>query len=240
MRYLSFLLTALTLAGQSNPNRLTLNWLVREDIFAGLMDNDHARFAKGLETLNAVGRHYPEASVFAWRYTAEVTQAVWAHEAKDPVAFNRHYGLALTYLDQSRKSSSAATAVLPEIFEGATLVVMADRLPEALRKGAWERAYQAYAKLDELKVATLDKIPMHMKGESLSGLAATAYRTGREAEMIKTLERIQAAMPKTPYAVIAKKWAEEPEARAKVKFVCISCHEPNRLGNRIELSNLVK
>jgi hypothetical protein len=109
-----------------------------------------------------------------------------------------------------------------------------------MRKGAWERAYQAYAKLDELQVSYLDKFPMHMKGESLSGLAASAYRTGREAEMMKTLERMQAGLAKTPYAAVAKKWAEDPAARSKVKMVCISCHEPNRLGNRVELSHAVK
>lgn len=240
MRCLCILFAALNLGAQPNPNRLTIDWLVREDIFAGLIDNDPVRFAKGLETLNTVGRHYPEASVFAWRYTAEAVQAVWAHEAKDTISFNRHYALALTYLDQSRKTSSGNYATIPEIFEGATMAVLAERMPEALRRGSWERAYKAYAKLDELQSSQVDKFPMHMKGESLSGLAATAYRTGREAEMMKTLERIQAGMPKTPYAAVAKKWADEPEARAKVKFVCISCHEPNRLGNRLELSLAVK
>jgi hypothetical protein len=79
-----------------------------------------------------------------------------------------------------------------------------------------------------------------MKGESLAGLAATAYRTGREAELTKTLERMQGMLAKTPYASVAKKWAEDPAARSKVKMVCISCHEPNRLGNRIAMSHAVK
>ena len=240
MRYLFLVLGAFSLCAQSNPNRLNVDWLVREDIFAGLLENDRVRLEKGLETLNAVSKSYSERSVLAWRYSAEVMKAVWAYEAKDMVSFNRHYGVALTYLDQCRKLSTGDAANLPEIFEGATMVVLADRLPEAMRKGAWERAYQAYAKLDELQVSYLDKLPMHMKGESLSGLAATAYRTGREAELTKTLERMQAGLAKTPYAAVAKKWAEDPSARSKVKMVCISCHEPNRLGNRVELSHAVK
>lgn len=237
MRYVFLVLGAISLCAQSNPNRLTLDWLVREDIFAGLLENDRVRLEKGLETLNAVGKGYSEGSVLAWRYAAEVTKALWAYEAKDMVSFHRHYGVALTYLDQCRKLSKGDGADLPEIFEGAVMALTADRLPEVMRKGAWERAYQAYARLDQLQVSYLDKLPMHMKGESLSGLAATAYRTGREAEMMKTLERMQAGLAKTPYAVVAKKWAEDPAARAKVKMVCISCHEPNRLGNRVELSH---
>ena len=81
---------------------------------------------------------------------------------------------------------------------------------------------------------------MHLKGESLAGLAATAYQSGREAEMKQALERILAGMPKTPYASVAKKWMEEPESRARLKIACISCHEPNRLGNRLELSHKTK
>jgi len=214
-----------------------VDWLVREDIFAGMLDNDRVRMEKGLETLNAVGRHYSEANVFAWRYATETVKAVWAHEAKDSVEFNRHYGLALTYLDQSRKSVTGETAAIPEIFEGAVMVVMADRLPEVLRKGAWERCYKAYAKLDELQGGFLDKMQMHMKGEVLAGLAASAFRTGREEELIKTLERMQVSLAKTPYALVAKKWADEPESRSKVKMACISCHEPNRLGSRVERSH---
>ena len=125
------LMCAWTLFAQTNPNRLTLDWLVREDIFAGLLENDRARLEKGLETLNTLGKAYPEGSVMAWRYSAEVVKAVWAYEAKDMVSFNRHYAVALTYLDQCRKLSKGDDADTPEIFEGATMVVMADRLPEA-------------------------------------------------------------------------------------------------------------
>ena len=240
MKSLLLLLAVVTLSAQPNPNRLTVDWLVREDIFAGLLDNDRARMQKGLETLDVVGKALPEGGVLAWRYAAEVVKAVWAYEAKDMVGFNRHYAVALTYLNQCRKLSVGERADIPEIFEGAVMAVLADRMPEKLRKGAWERAYLAYAKLDELQVGYLDKLPMHMKGESLAGLAATAYRTGREAEMVKTLERMQTGLAKTPYALVAKKWAEDPASRGKVKMVCISCHEPNRLGNRIEMSHAVK
>jgi hypothetical protein len=52
-------------------------------------------------------------------------------------------------------------------------------------------------------------------------------------ELKQALERIMTGMPKTPYATVAKKWMEDPAARGKVKMVCISCHEPNRLGPRL-------
>jgi hypothetical protein len=240
MKLLSLLLLAAFAFGQTLSNRLTIDWLVREDIFAGLLENDRARMAKGVETLDRVGSLYDPVSVVAWRYAAEVVEAVWALEAKDEAGFHRHYGVALSYLQQMRRLGVGPRAQIPEIFEGAVMAILADRLPEPMRKGAWERAYLAYAKLDELQVGELEKLPMHMKGESLAGLAATAYRTGREAELTKTLERMQGMLAKTPYASVAKKWAEDPAARSKVKMVCISCHEPNRLGNRIAMSHAVK
>lgn len=234
------MMVAVSLLAQAPSNWLTLNWLVREDIFAGLLENDRARLAKGVETLERVGKYYPEFEVVAWKYSIEAIEAVWAHESQDEIGFRRHYGLALTYLNQLRKLTANGPKHLPEIFEGAVLGVLADRMPEGMRKGAWERAYLAYSKLDELQAAEFEKLPMHMKGESLAGLAVTASRTGREAEVMKALTRIQEGMPKTPYAMVAKKWAEEPESRGKVKLMCISCHEPNRLGNRVERSHAVK
>lgn len=240
MKILIPALLAVSLFGQKNPNALTIDWLVREDIFAGLLDNDRARLEKGLQTLDTFAKAYPEENVMAWRYAAEATKAVWAYEAKDMVGFNRHYSAALTYLNLVRNAAKKNAPEIPEIFEGATMAVLGDRLPEPMRKGAWERAYQAYAKLDQIQTGYLEKLPMHMKGESLSGLAASAYRTGREEEMTKTLERMQTMLAKTPYATVAKKWAEDPASRSKVKMVCISCHEPNRLGNRLEASHAVK
>lgn len=240
MKFTGLLLLALTVPAQVPSNALSLNWLVREDLFAGLLENDRDRLKKGVATMDSVATFYSETRVLSWRYLAEVTQAVWDYEAKDLTGFNRHYGLALTYMDRVRKVASGNDLVLPEIFEGAVLLVLGDRLPEAMQKGARERAYLAYAKLDQLQGDSVEKMPMHLKGESLSGLAATAYRTGREAEMKQALERIVAGMPKTPYASVAKKWMEEPESRARVKIACISCHEPNRLGTRLELSHKTK
>jgi hypothetical protein len=243
MKFVGMILFALTLSAQgpaTPSNALSVHWMVREDLFAGMLEDDHERLKKGLATLDAVGKYYDEAPVLSWRYMAEVTQAVWAYEAKDNTGFNRHYGLALTYLNRLRKVASGNDLALPEIFEGGALAVLAERFPESMRKGVWERAYAAYANLDKLQGESVNQMPMHIKGESLAGLAATAYRTGREAEMTKTLERMQVVLAKTPYAAVARKWAEDPAARSKVKMVCISCHEPNRLGSRIERSHFVK
>jgi hypothetical protein len=214
-------------------NQLSVHWLVREDIFAGLLENDKVRMDKGLETLDRVAAYYDEVDVLSWRYAGEVMKGVWAYEAKDRVAFDRHYGLALTYLGRMRQVGKGRGTIVPDIFEGAVMTMLGDRLPPEMRKGAAERGYKAYARLAEVQAAELEKSPMHIKGEVWAGVAAGAYATGREAELKQALERIMTGMPKTPYAMVAKKWMDDPAARGKVKMVCISCHEPNRLGPRV-------
>ncbi|MBM3726313.1 MAG: hypothetical protein FJW40_12915 [Acidobacteria bacterium] len=236
------LLAATFLNGQAPApvsNRLTLSWLVREDIFAGILANDRARFEKGVATLAAVGQYYPEPEVLGWRIAAETLRAVWAHEAGDQETFRRHYSLAMVYTDQCRRVSKGPMALFPEIFEGASMVLFADRLPEPLRKGAWERGYRAYAKLSELEKPRMAMLPPHVQGEILAGVALAAHKTGRDAEVGTALDAINQTLPGSPYAAAAKKWAD-PALRGKVQMVCVSCHDPHRLGSRIEAAHRVQ
>lgn len=43
--------------------RLTVHWLVPEDIFEGVLQNGKIRLEKGLAALNAVEKLYPEVEV---------------------------------------------------------------------------------------------------------------------------------------------------------------------------------
>jgi len=121
---------------QAVQQRLTIHWLVREDFFAGLIDNDKIRLEKWLATLNSIEKYYTPVEVLAWRGLAETTKAVWALGAGDREAFARGYALGMTYWDECRRAAKGELAVYPEIFEGATLVVLAHRLPDNLRSGA--------------------------------------------------------------------------------------------------------
>jgi hypothetical protein len=231
------LLFAFTLAAEQ---RLSLHWLVREDIFAGLLANDKARLEKGVKTLDSVAAFYEETDVMAWRFGAETMRAVWAHEEGRTEDFRRHYSLAMTYLDRCRATAKGEKLGIPEIFEGGVYVVSADRLPESLRAGAWERAYQSYKRLNELEASRVDRLPLHMKGEVIAGLAVATQRTGRNAELSAALETVRQKLPGTVYAKAAEKWMADPESAGKVRLACLTCHEPNTLGPKLNQLHQVK
>jgi hypothetical protein len=222
---------ALSLAAEQ---RMSLHWLVREDIFSGLLANDRARLEKGAKTLDAVASFYPPVDVTAWRGSIELMRAVWAHEDGKTEDFRRHYAISMAYFDECRNLSNEKTAIIPEIFEGGTYVVIADRLPENLRRGAWERCYRAYKKLNALEASRVDRLPLHMKGEIISGLAVATQRTGRTDELPAALQAVETKLAGSVYANAAKKWTADPASASKVRMACLTCHEANTLGPKLE------
>src|SRR5262249_60222328 len=73
------------------------------------------------------------------------------------------------------------------------------------------------------------KLPPHLRGELLGGLAQSAQRTGRTKELAEYLDKLIAVAPETPYARTAKKWKEDPKAALDTPLACLSCHAPARL-----------
>ena len=104
-------------------------------------------------------------------------------------------------------------------------------MPE--RAAAWELGYTAYQRLWAMQGAVIDKLPLHMKGEVLAGLAQTAQRTGRDAETTQQIDRILTLLPDTAYAKQALVWKNDPAARSTGKLACQTCHGPGTLAARV-------
>ena len=62
-----------------SDTRLTVHTLVREDIFAGFLDNDMNRFSRAERNIEALLKERPseKANLLAWRAGAEMYRAVW-------------------------------------------------------------------------------------------------------------------------------------------------------------------
>ena len=213
--------------------RLTVHTLVREDIFAGFLQNDVKRLARAEQNLELLLKSRPaeRANVLAWQGSASLTRAVLAHEDKQPNLFKQHYQRAHTLFEEAMGLDPNGVGVFA--IAGGTQTVLADRLPAAERTRGWEQAYGAYQKLWTLQEAILEKLPLHHKGEVLSGLAQSAQRTGRNDEATTYRDRILRLLADTPYAKRAQQWKDDPASRAQVKLTCQTCHVPGTLVARL-------
>src|SRR5262249_7820892 len=147
-------------------------------IFAGILDQDPERLDRGERTIERLLAERPRdrPGLLAWKAGAVLARAVRDREAGRQAAFDRQYRQPLDLLAQAARLGPddlgvrAATAGL--------YAVLADRLPEAARAQAWAAAYEGYRRLWEVQKDQVRRLPLHLRGELLGGLAESAQRTG--------------------------------------------------------------
>ena len=213
--------------------RLTVHTLLREDVFAGFLQNDLARLARAEKNIDLllVSRSADRSSLLAWQGGTELTRAAQAIEAKQSDQFRAHYRRAVELFAEARMLGPTNVAVFA--INGGSMLMLADRLPEKERGAAWEEAYAAYQQLWKMQGEAIDKLPLHHKGEVLTGLAQSAQRTGRDAELGTQLDRILTLLANTPYAKTAQQWKDNAASRAQSKLACQTCHGPGTLVARL-------
>ncbi len=220
-----------------NETRLTIHTLVREDIFAGFLENDLKRLARGEKSVEAllVSRPNFKAELLAWKAGAQIYRAVLAHEKNNKQEFQQRYKDTLAWFDEAIKLSPNNGGV--HSVRGGSFELFADRLPKELQAEAWAKAYESFSLLYKQQAASIAQMPVHFKGEVLGGLAQSAQRTGHTAEMNMSVDKILEVLANTPYENVAKQWKKNPASAANTSITCLSCHEPGRLMARIEKIN---
>lgn len=220
-----------------SDSRFTVHTLVREDIFAGFLSDDLERFSRGEKNIELllVQRPDQKGNLLVWKGGASLYRAVRAHEANRPDEFQRYYRQALELFEEARKTTSGNDGVAA--ITGGTFVVFADRLPKDYRAAAWSAAYENYQALYKQQAPILDRLPVHLRGEVLSGLAQSAQRTGRTEEAAQHVDKILAVLHDTPYEPMARKWKANPEAAATTSLTCMNCHDAGRLSARVASLN---
>lgn len=234
---LAFVLISAAAAQSPAPpltdSRLTVHTLLREDIFAGFMGDNLARFSRAEQNLEVLLKERPaeRANLLAWKAGTSVYRAVLAHESGKADEFRRLY-------DEAGQGFAAAAQLAPgndgvAAITGGTLAVFADRLPEDRRAAAWAQAYDAYSLLWKQQGANIEKLPVHLKGELLAGLTQSAQRTSRSDEAAQYLEKMLALLPNTPYEPMAQQWKANPASAPTTNLTCKNCHNPGRLAARL-------
>src|ERR1044072_3125931 len=216
-----------------SDTRLTVHTLGREDVFAGFLSDDMERFNRGDKNVDLLLEKRPneKADLLAWKGGIALYRAVRAHEAKQSDEFQKYYNQAQEFFSQARQVNPQAGGAIA--VTGGSNMLLADRLPEKYRAAAWAQAYEGYQMLWKYQGASVERLPLHLKGELLGGLAQAAQRTGRTEELNQYLDKIMMVLADTPYASVARKWKENPKAAANSRITCLSCPAAGRLNARI-------
>ena len=220
-----------------SDTRLSIHTLVREDIFAGFLANDMERFSRGEKSIESLLESRPaaKADLLAWKGGATLYRAVLAYENNNKDEFQKKYQQAKDIFSQARQIDSQSGGVAA--VTGGSYALFADRLPQEMRAAAWAIAYDSYKALWQQQGAIVERLPVHMKGELLGGLAQSAQRTGRSEELAIYLDKIIEVLGGTPYEPIARQWKKNPESAVTGTVTCLTCHNPGRLAPRMAALN---
>ncbi len=214
-------------------NRIAVSTLLREDIFAGWRENDMERYARGEKNIETLLEMRPKArpELLAWKGAAKLYRAILASEAGQPEEFERLYKETLDAFGEAKKLGPKHPAVAAIV--GGTYVLFGDRLPEKHRAAAWNVGYENYQILWEQQSRGVERLPLHIRGELLAGVAQSAQRTGHTDECNQFLDKIIEMLPDTGYAQMAEKWKADPSSAATTNLSCKSCHNAGRLNERM-------
>jgi len=218
-----------------SDTRISIHTLVREDVFAGLLANDLEQLARGEKNIDVLLEKRPSSKgdLLAWKGSATMYRAVRAYEGNNTAEFQQNFRRALDLFSQANQLSGGG---VPAIV-GGTYVVLADRLPKENRAAAWAQAYDSYKMLWKQQAPAVDKLPVHLRGELLGGLAASAQRTGHTEELATYLDKIIELLPNTPYEPVARQWKKDPNVAASSTITCMTCHDAGRLSARVATLN---
>ncbi len=223
-----------------DDTRLTIHTLVREDVFAGFLQNDLERLTRGEKNIEMLLEKRPKAKaeLLAWKAGALLYRSVVALEKNQPADFEQKYKQTLALFAEAKQlgpNNGGVAAVT-----GGSFGLFADRLPKEHRAAAWETAYNAYQVLWKQQGAGIDKFPVHFRGEVLGGVTQSAMRTGRTQEANEYLDKMLVMLAGTPYEPTAKQWKANPKAAENSNLLCMNCHEPGRLEDTLTRLNQAK
>ena len=238
MGFLALFLASDTAEKSSEPpidnKRVPISTLVREDVFCRLDGRRHGSIREGGEEPRPAARTATQVPGRGGRFgraEPSSTARFWAHEAGDKEEFERQFTEAREHFAEAKELGPKRGVVCAVV--GGSYSVFGDRLPEEYQEDAWSQSYDNYMTLWEQQGEFVDRLPLHIGGELLSGLAQAAQRTGQEEELDKFLDKIIEVYPDSQYAGVAEEWKEDPQAAATGTISCKYCHEEGRLEARL-------
>jgi hypothetical protein len=212
-----------------SDTRLRVNTLVREDIFAGFLAGDMESLERGELNARRLLQERPDSrgDLQSWLGLSTMYRAVLAREAGDTAGYKRLFKQASDLFAEVRAKDWDSPGVIA-LFAPCVLL-FADRTAPEDRPALYALAYDAYRKTWDNQGPNFTRLPPHMQGELLGGLAQSAQRTGHTDEMNQHLDKILTALAGSPYEPMAKQWRQDPKVAAGSTLICKSCHDAGRL-----------
>jgi hypothetical protein len=158
--------------------------------------------------------------------------AFWHASAETKLPTNSSFEQRNEYYAEGERTNPKDISVIAGT--AGSLVILTDRLAPEDQPELWEKCYINFRKIADLQKPMMDKLPLHLKGELLSGLAQSAQRTGRLDEANRYLEQLSIHLPGSPYETVASKWRSDPASADRSSLACKTCHDPGRLENRLK------
>jgi hypothetical protein len=196
--------------------------LVRADFFAGMM-GDQARFERAMQLCETTLAKKPkDAEAMVWHGAGLLVRSSQVMKTKD---FKQSGILFQNGLDEMDLAVALApdnpSVLLPQ---GATLLsVSAAPLPPELSKRLLQKGVQDFGKVLELQAPYFATLPLHARGELLSGLADGWHRLGDENKAREYNQRIVKECAGSSYASNSEMWLNN-EPSAKRHPACQGCH----------------
>jgi len=233
LSFLALSLVGVALAESPEPpiedTRIRISTLVREDIFAGWLDNDMERFGRAEKNLDRLMELRPDskAEALAWKGGAKLYRAVLAHEAGNKEEYDRYFQETRDLFAEAKKLGPKQPVVT--VLVGGSYLEFGDRLPKEHAATAWSEAYDNYQVMWQQQGPVVERLPRHIRGELLAGLAESADRTGHKEECDEFLGKIIELLPGSQYQRVAEEWKADPAARHNNRISCKYCHGSGRL-----------
>jgi hypothetical protein len=197
--------------------------VVRNDFFAGFR-GDLAALERGMKITEQVLAAEPNhAEAMVWHGSGMFYQSGIFFQKGDSQKGMEYWTKSLAMMD--RAVELAPNHIGVRIPRGAVLLTTSRFVPPHLRKDLIDRAFADYGRAFELQKESIAAMPVHPKGELLSGLAEIHEVSGRKEEANALLHQMVREMAGTPYSRRAEKWLAEGMP-APMQRNCIGCHVP--------------
>ena len=195
--------------------------IVRDDFFAGLLEQDSAaldRAMKVCEDTLARDPNHPEAMV--WHGGGLIMKAGNAFRAGDRATGGKLWTQGLAEMD--RAVEIAPESIGTRIPRGAVLLAVAGFAPEPHRTSLLDKALSDYEKVLALQKDEFDQLSVHARSQLLYGLADGWHRRGDKTRARGYYERLGQVAGDSAYGKRARAYlAGDTRPR---QMACGGCH----------------